>query len=441
MYVGEMNRLRTTFRVSFWKFLSKEIVLLILIFVVLSKLPDVQGSYYGLLLFPVMYFKPNIKFYIDQNFILILIFSVLYSVFSTVNGFNETAKGYIVFYAIYPPLFYIIGSYLMQQWSSQRYVLFLFLISSFALPTIIITFQDILISGFVSPSRRLEGINNINLSATLRGANVSLAIAVIAVIFSPVKNSKERWYQIVFVTMGLLGLITALHLVNRTAIVIIVVTIALVVIKNLSTYNFKSLFYVIIFLSIVVGAVLYPLIKNSVVIEAYMNRVDDDQSNNLNAGGRTQQWGKGIDALFDQSKGGGGYKYGVRDYAHNFWLDVNEVAGIFPFLVLLILTVINFKSNFFLIKSPYIKSKFLVSLIIVLNVGFFLTCFVEPIMEANFFYVCGYFCFWGMTNIVYQNINRKNCTNITGRGTSMQKFKSKLRSNSGEYKQDKLNLF
>jgi len=40
-----------------------------------------------------------------------------------------------------------------------------------------------------------------------------------------------------------------------------------------------------------------------------------------------------------------------------------------------------------------------------------LTCFVEPMMEGRFIYVCGMFYFWGITRVSYQKIKILNKTN------------------------------
>lgn len=387
---------------GFIDFISKEILLVILLFIFLSGVFGTFGIYFALLLFPLMAFKIRFEYFIDQSFIWILIFSVSYAIFSTLNGFNENARGNLFFFAVYPPLLYIIGRYLMYKWQSQSYFLFLLLVASFAVPTIIDVFRDIIINGFISTSRNLPDEAGIIMSATARGAKVSLSLAALALILSPVINIKERKYQILFVVLGILSLITTLHLLNRTGIVIITLAVLLVILKNIRVYTIKTIIYILLLSSVVIGFFLYPLIKKSDVVESYSKREDSSESGTLSAGGRTVFWIAAIDSLVSRPINGGYASPKKRNYSHNLWLDVVAVAGTIPFLALIVATIINLRKNYYLIRSSTNISRFFVSIIIVLNVGYLLTCMVEPILEGNFIYVFSYFYFWGMTGSLYK---------------------------------------
>jgi len=391
-------------------FLTTEIVLLTLVSIVFSGVLGTIGAYLGILLIPLLFYKTKVLFLIDKNFFLIALFTISYTAISSIYGYNSNALGNIFFYSIYPLLFYLTGRYFIARWPIKIYFLLFLTLSSFALPIIIPTIKDIAINGFLSGTTNSGQELKINaMSTTGRAAKVSLAVAVFSVILAPKANPKERWYKLLFIIMGILGLVTVLHIVNRTGIVIFLVALLLVVLSNLMKLKFKNIFVMLIPLTIIVTIFIFPFIEKSGTIEAYMKREQNVEFGANTAGGRTELWLKGINVLYTHPMGGGGVIYGSkRDYAHNLWLDIGGVAGVIPFFTFLALTFINTRKSFVLIKSQFYFSPFLCSLIIAINCGFLLTGFVEPIIEANFWYFCGLFCFWGMTSMLYQQYKIQN---------------------------------
>jgi len=358
---------------------------------------------------PIIWFKYRIK--VDKELIWLLLFSFSYSLITTLQGLNDGAIGNMLFFSIYPPLFYLIGKYLISEWPDQRYFLLFFLAFSLSFLTQITVYIDISNNGFLNLSRIITDVRFLNsITATLHGANVSLLVASVALIFAITKKTVENTYKIIFVLFGVLSLISILHLNNRTGLVILGFSLILILIVNLKNYTIKR--YLVIFMMLsIVSYFIYPLISNTDIINVYSNKMFDPVKGISTLGERDVRWASGVKSLFNQPFGGGVYVGDVRYYAHNFWLDIAEMGGIIPFITILIFTFYNLKENLYIVRNRKFISSFYVSVILVFNAGFLLTCFVEPMMEGRFIYVCGMFYFWGITRVSYQKIKILNKTN------------------------------
>ncbi len=384
---------------SLFKLIKKEWLLLLFLFLLLSGVRQV----FGLILIIILLIKTRFNFTTDRSFYLLVFFSFLYAVITTVHGLNENPAIQLIMYSLYPPFFYILGRYLMDKWQTHSYFLIIFVVVSLALPGIIEVFQDIISNGFISVTRNIELDEEKDYASTLRGAKVSLGVASFALILSPVVNLKEKIYKLLLSIIGIISVMTVMHQLSRTGIVITLVTLLSVALFNFHYYSKKKIIIVLLLL-LSAGYVLSPVFKEFKAVEAYLDREDQHEGFEAKtAGGRFERWTDGLNALFTKPFGGGVFRDGERFYAHNTWLDVAEMGGILPFLALMVLTVINLKKSYAIIRYSAYLPRFLVNLILVINIGFFLTCFVEPMFEGNFIYVSLYFCFWGMISVLYRD--------------------------------------
>lgn len=383
-------------------FLSKEFVIIILLFIVLSGILGVTGYYIGFLMLPIILLKYRII--VDKELVWLIIFSFSYALITTIQGLNKGAIGNIIFFSIYPPLFYILGKYISSKWPS-KILFFLFLLAfSFSLKTLIAVFLDINRNGFLNLGRIITDVGFYeDITATLHGANVSLFIASLSLIFALTNRALERIYRNIFILFGILALISILHLNNRTGLVILLFSLFVTLSFNLRNYTISK--YLIFFT--ILGAIIYyisPLIFQTDLIDVYSNKIFDPEKGISTVGARDERWISGIRSLFNSPFGGGVFKDGERYYAHNFWLDIAEMGGIIPFMAIVIFSYSNIRKNIYIVCRYKYFSTFFISLILVYNVGFLLTCMVEPMMEGRFVYVFGMFFFWGITNVLYSKI-------------------------------------
>jgi hypothetical protein len=382
----------------FLSFIFKEWMIFVIMAITTSGILGGLGIYLSLLLIPVLLIKQSIFIYFDRTAILLIIFSIVYAIFSSINGYNLQSKSNLIFYMIYPTVYYIIGRYLMDHWTSQSYFLFLLLIVPIALPAFFSISQDIIKNGFGNQSRDVEILGR-KASATLIGLQVSLCLTGIGLFFSTTQYKIEKVYQYLLVILGILGIVSVSHLLNRTGLVIAVICILFVFSMNFRKTSYSKILLLCVLISLIFYE-LYPLLSSSKIFDYYAAR----NVNASNAGGRIERWEYGINLVLTQPFGIN--KSEVIYHAHNFWLDVAKVAGIFPFIALVSVTLIHLRKSYFIIRS-HISPLFLSSWLLALNVGFFLSCMVEPIMEGSFAYALIYFCFWGMTSELFNKLKRQ----------------------------------
>lgn len=376
--------------------------MLITIIILFFSISNTSIYYFSLILLPLLLLKNNISKYIDECFLFLCVFSLLYAITTTMHGFNSNSNGNLIFYSIYPPLFYITGRYLTNVNSTRIYALLLLTVFLIGISTIYLVINDIQSNQFINIQRSIEIGNNTKASsATLLGALVSLCVASIGLIFSHTSNNSEKVYKIIFVILGILGCMCVIHLVNRTGLVLAVISCFAVIFKNIKYFKSPKIVISIILILIVLSYLVYPILESTNAINVYQNREQDQEFGISSAGGRTERWMDGLSHIFTSPMGGGRFESGyISEYAHNLWLDVSGMAGVFPFFALIVGTVIVLKRNYYLIIKSNL-SPFFSSLILVCNIGFFLTCFVEPILEGSFTYTVCYFFFWGITSELY----------------------------------------
>ena len=386
--------------IDFCGLFKKEPLIVSLLILLCSGIVPTFATYAALLLLPILLYKGRISACMDDLFVFICLYSFIFSLFSLLNGFYDGATGNVVFQSCYPPLFYVLGRWLVKNRSQYIYMVLLLMIVLIAIPVILDVIKDINENQFINPLRQIQREDGtMSSSATLLGLKVSLSVACIGLLFSPVIDRKEAVYKYVCILFSLLGLLCVVHLINRTGLVVACVSILAVIFFNWKKIPFSQLFLLVV---LFIGVLVFfrPQIEFSNEIRQSYEARDEGVGAVSTAGGRLGRWQRGIEDFYLHPLGysNDGER---RGYAHNFWLDTSATAGLLPFIFLIILTIGYLKRNYFLIIQ--MKQGLLRSLIIVCNVGFFLTCFVEPVMEGFMLYVFLLFFFIGITSQLYFN--------------------------------------
>ena len=383
---------------DFWGLLKKEPLITFLFIFLCSGIAYTLSMYATILLFPILLYKGRIGLYIDNLFIFICFYSFLYALFSSLNGFYDEAHGNIIFQSCYPPLFYLLGRWLVKKRTQYIYMVFLLMTVLVAVPVIIDVIRDINENQFINPLRQILDKNGtMNSSATLLGIKVSLSIACVGLLLSPVLDKRESAYKYVFILFSLLSLMCVIHLINRTGIILASISLFAIMLFNMRRI---PVFSVICSIVLLIGIFLFLQSKidfGNKVEQSYENR-DEGESTVSSAGGRTWRWKAGVEDLYLYPLGYSNDETRTT-YAHNYWLDTSATAGVLPFIFLILLTILYLKRNYFLVKR--MRQGLLRSLVIVCNVGFFLTCFVEPAMEGFMLYIFLFFFFIGITSQMY----------------------------------------
>ena len=381
----------------------KDLILLIkndslLIMMIILLFSQLSGLFlYVSLILPIyVLLYSDSRFRIDKMALFIAIYSITYAFFSFINGWYMSARANVIFVSVFPPTFYLIGKYLGSKYKYDLYLLLFLVIVLLAIKPIVLVFLDISSTGqLISITRSMEFADgSTSSSATNIGIQLSVAVAAFGLLISRTQNAKEKKYKLCLVVVSLLSLMGVIHLINRTGLVIAAVSFVAVFIININTQAPKEKFIYII-TSLVLFILVVRLMDLSLfgdIFEAYSKR-EIDGYDTASAGGRAELWKMGLEDLTR-------YPLGQTDrtrvsYAHNYWLDTAATAGLFPVFFLLIVTIKHALSSYALMKVMH--KGLLMAMFAITNIGFFLTCLVEPVMEGLQLYVYLLFMFVGIT--------------------------------------------
>lgn len=367
--------------------------LLILVFLQISGM----FLYTLLLLVPYSIYLCAKNNLLDRLTIWIILYSTTYAMFTYFNGWYVDAKSNVLFQSLCPPTMYIIGKHLSEK--RNIYVLLLLCISLLAIKPIIWVILDIYNTGqLVNPERMMDFYSGSSLSATNIGAMVSLSVSSFGCLFALTSTRQELSYKIILFFLSLLGLLAVVHLINRTGLIIVVVSIVSVFCLNFSSHKSHKVLYFF-----VVGLFLFILFRFMYENDALSDVMSFYEKRNIEGhdlkagGGRFLMWKYG---LSDVMKHPLGCDTLTRNYySHNYWIDTASTGGLLASFYLLVATIIHTKTTFSLIKSRI--TVFVKSLFLIINVGFFVTCMVEPVMEANQLLVFMLFLFIGFSQGYY----------------------------------------
>jgi hypothetical protein len=339
----------------------------------------------------------------DIMFVLITIYSINYAVFTFLNGYNSASMGNVVFISLYPPTFYLLGKYLARSKTAEEIIPFLFLlITLIAIPVIVDVINDIQANQFINIHRTIEREDGTQAaSATCLGLRVSLAVASVGLLFGKCNSKYEKIALTPFLVVAGLGITCVLHLINRTGVVLIAVSVLITFLFNVRHFSRKTILMMVLVMLILTLFYIPQLQFVTEVSDAYAVR--NEGGNISTGGGRTQLWEYGLNNILH-------YPFGVPrservHYAHNYWLDTNMTGGIIALLFLLFITIRHLRNSWQTIRN--MQAGLLRNLFITINIGFFLTALVEPIMEGFMVYVFLLFMFLGIVQ-QYKNMISTN---------------------------------
>lgn len=338
--------------------------------------------------------------YIDLQGVVLLLFSLLYILFGGINGFVSSFHQ-VVLYLI-PIVFYLFGSYIYKYISSEKTFLGLICLMLFlyAFEVYITIIGEVISTGSMVNTSRLfyfHGDQSRQLTATLVGLNVSVGLVGFPMFIISKKYNLLRW---LYLLLGLLSLITTMWLVNRSGLAILFLSLCAILV-----YYYKKQRVKLIFLFVVIVTIYSFLISTGIIGSDIINAYSERNSADLLTGGdRPRRWVEALHYLFEYPFGWAENDGKTTYYVHNMWLDIAKVAGIFPFVALLLATLISLKQHIKLLKY---ENSLIVALFIGMYVCLFSSCFLEPLYGGPHFYI--FVMLWGMSNS-YLNINKHEGT-------------------------------
>lgn len=367
-------------------FVKKEFLLLFILLIFLIN-PYFKGFYMCFILaFYLITLKLNFFLTkLDKKGILLLLFSVSYSIIYSINPKEGIA--FIFVYAISPITFYIIGKYFSTNYPSYKVYYFLFLFISLGysiIPSISIIYH-IFEHGFKGDrdlsliwSQKIE-------SATLLGGYFTLNMAALGTLFvnetTHFENKIKYFSFLVFLFSG----ICVLRVGSRTQLAIAGISIFLTLIYLMFKQSFKRNFYILLTI-IIVFLIFSKTISNSIFFNI-MNERNNSTEQLMKANGRTDIWLASIENIIKNPFGWGNRIIVLEnfetEYSHNLWLDVARITGIIPFVFLCLFTIscINLVKNTLKIS----QSSFFFNITIITSfAGYMSVFFVEPVIEGMY---------------------------------------------------------
>lgn len=356
-------------------------------------------SQYLLVLLVPMAFK-HLDFSI--NGLLIFLFSLVY--FSAIYFRGETmTPSEVIFTIFYPTIAYSIGWNMSKKFFSIKTSILLItvLICCLAFPAIIYNLIDYFKTGeLINIQREITyGSLDRDRSATGYGMMLSLVLGMAGLLFYKTNNSNDHLVKYTSLIFSGLALFGTVRLVNRTGIVIVVVSSLIVFgCSRISVKRLGYLLLVLMLLIIVLGINQNSELVKEVTANYEMRNSGVGSTNEL--GGRTERWILAINQIYSEPFGDKGLRYYTGySYAHNLWLDAGIRGSIFSLVILLFITICFIKRIYHIWRDRMMP-KFDLIVILLLSITFFLQFGTEPIIEGlpQLFWL--WLFFWGMMDSI-----------------------------------------
>lgn len=330
------------------------------------------------------------KRYLNIGSIYLLLFSIIYPFFLFLLNKHVVVTD-LIFYLVGPISFYFIGQRLCSKFESDKLnlIFILILILSFGLRTYINCIEDSISNGIVNISRSLlTSVDGYVLSATLYGVTVALGFSGIATFI--VSERKMSIISLGYMSVFLLSLFSVAHLINRTGIVLALISVVVAISYMSKNQGKLRLFLLMLSFFLIYKIIVYFALIPNDVVSAYLDRQSDLDTSMGGDGGRLYRWGYALERVLSKPFGWETDKF---SYVHNLWLDVDRLSGIVPFLFLVCATFIESKKTLKLYK---VRNNTLACTLLALCVICFTTNFIEPILEGMPLFFCLNCLIWGV---------------------------------------------
>ena len=320
---------------------------------------------------------------------LMLLFLFFYLILSSFNGYSYEFNTFISYF-IAPFIYYQFGEYVAGRYKSDRdFILFwITVIICYSISTFYFGIDSIVSSGqIVGTDINLRAIEYTSFGQTfILNATVLGLILDIAMVGLPMFIiEKNNIIKVAYLVLFLLALAITLHMLNRTALVISVMALFAII-----AYRYRSRISIFVLIISFLVFILYILVSLGTISDDLISIYAERNEDLSTAGNRTTRWSDAIQQLFMNPLGWGD---GTIYYIHNMWLDIARISGLIPFIILIYFALKSFKDSFYLINRFNNSFAYLT---LGLNVCFFASCFVEPIVGGT--HLLLYCMLWGFQN-------------------------------------------
>lgn len=335
---------------------------------------------------------------LDKNFLTLILLSVTYAIFFSLNP--KSGQQYIIIYAIIPWTLYLCGKYSVTKIGDNPLHLFYLLIITgilLSFSSFISVLTNILDVGFSEVDRNLPNFwTGATVSATIMGSYYVLIMCFPALLIAG-KNKLNNILKTTLIILFIITVICSLRIGSRTQlgvfILCLVISLAYLIPKQTLRRNLAMLFFLILVIALTITQIDFDL--DSDFLSAFAGRMQENGAGDIaSGGGRTERWIKSAENIIKKPLGWDESEFG---HAHNMWFDVLRIAGIIPFILLIIFT----SNSFFDVLKSVRKNKSALAFnnqIIIYFFSFMMVFMVEPIFEGMFD-LFAVFCFFvGVVN-------------------------------------------
>jgi len=387
-----------------------------IIILMISFMPMVLGGYsvYALILMlPLMWTRGFLKF--TENSVLCLIFGIIFGF--TYRMHEDIPASIMVMYCLFPFVSYQSGQYIYKRFQNVNSFSLLLVILAVCMGawTIVLCIRDYIDTGNIVNVTRSIGIDEDvwekdaeaeGLGATNMGLLVSVLLGTVGVLLLRPRSFSDRLVRIITIVGAILGLYVTIHLLNRTGLIIIAISLFIAFLRPpVSPMKIG----VAISVLLIIAASVFAIAQSSEVIqkalEGYAERNSVTGYGIESAGGRTDRWAAAFEQIPTIPFGASRLDFqNMNTYAHNLWLDCAIVGGWIPFVLLIVMTVRLARSMIKVMRMEAVSS-FNRSYFLLYAVTMTMQSMVEPILQCSLPYFCLLLFFWGIINdLSYSNL-------------------------------------
>lgn len=364
--------------------------------------------YLLILLFPIILWKgiPSSK-----PLALSVIFGITYTFPLIFHNPPPTASS-LLFYFIYPTLFYLLPIYLSRRFKNQNslFLVLIMVVTCISSWSIVMNIKDTVLTGQIVNLHRVldETIKDDGgaLGATNHNMMLALAIGGIGMIVIPTKTKLMFKEKVFLFILSLAALFAAFHLLNRTAVVLAVASIFVALIsKGISIKSIIKYGIIVVTLILILSMIFEKLEWITEIIAGFESREGPSTHGMETAGGRSIRWMAAIQQIpFHPFGADALFLNGKPTFAHNTWLDCGIQSGWIAFCIFLLITYSFLMTTLKVFKLKRIPI-FQRSYFIILAVILILQLMVEPVIQGVYLLFLMMFFLWSMFDVYLQNPN------------------------------------
>lgn len=369
-------------------FLNAYVNTKLLAFFLMLMFIDYGGYGYYVFYLTLFYlFFHNVFRLMDGMFILLLIWGISYGFANFIN-LKSINYSSVLLPVINCPMLYLSGKYIARYNNVRSLsVLLYYFALSIALLSLLSVTDDIIKNGFfvLGSERNIPLVGIDNREGYIAATGISSRLMALTSFFIFIMLPYSWLKKIVFICGAFLAIFCAIRIQSRTTVVGLALIFFSVVVWGWNSFSKKHKCILIFGMLVIVYGIIYVLSHYSEEL-AIIDRFQSDEIET--GGGRTYRLLNVASHMLDYPLGGMGSEI---TYAHNLWFDCARVAGIVPFVLLILISLRYTYSLFQVIQKEAIDLIFRY-VIWIISLSVLIVFLAEPVLEGIPM-VFEFFCF------------------------------------------------